>query len=100
MIFTSEEKYAILAVLTSIMKADGVEEPSEQAFIEKVCQKLDISTESCTDAPVVDVAACKSVFRLMPDDKKQRVEKCFLEMVGVDGRVDLRELRVLHDWLY
>ena len=88
--FTSNEKYAIVAVLSSIMKADGVIEPDEQALMDKIYRSLGININDFPIIAALDVDDCKRILKDMPEQKKEHVQKCFLEMVGVDGHVDLR----------
>ena len=97
MAFTSNEKHAIVAVLWSIMKADGVVEENEQEFLNQVYRKIGINIDDFQNISSLNVEDCKKILKQMPAEKKADVDKCFLQMVGVDGSVDLRELRVLRD---
>lgn len=95
--FTQNEKYALITVLNTIMKADGVIEHKEQKFMDHIYRKLGVTIDDLQTISQMEVDDCKPIFDAMPADKKELVSKCLLEMVGIDGHVDLRELRVLHN---
>ena len=95
MTFTSNEKCAIVSVLSSIMKADGVVQSDELTFLNDSYRQLGINIEDFQHIAAFDTAECRRIFSEMTEEKRQLVEKCFLQMVGIDGKVDLRELRVL-----
>ena len=97
--FTKKEKQVIIAVLSSIMKADGIVAPNEQTFMNHAYRKLGISMNDLEDIAELDTVQCKEIFQAFPQEKKDYVSKCFLDMVGIDGKVDLRELRILHGLL-
>ena len=97
--FTTKEKQAIIAILSSIMKADGVVQPDEQQFIDRAYRKLGISIHDLQGSATMGADECKQVYNALSEEKKNHVSKCFLDMVGVDGKVDLRELKVLHGLL-
>ena len=94
--FTFDEKLAIIKVLSFIMKADGIIEPGEQNFINKVYSRLGFNIDDLQMISEMDLDDCKDILSDLSQDKKDYVNKCFLEVVGVDGHVDLRELKVIH----
>ena len=95
--FTQNEKHALITVLKTIMNADGVVENKEQDFMDLVYRELGITIDDLQTISQMALDDCKPIFDAMPAEKKELVSKCLLEMVGIDGHVDLRELRVLHN---
>ena len=95
--FTSLEKSAIITILYSIMQSDGNVDPREQNFLDEFLREFAITIDEYTAAAHMDRAECKRIINALPEEKKNKVTKYFLDMVGVDGKVDLRELSVLHE---
>ena len=93
--FTSKEKSAIISTLSAIMNADGSVDAREQHFLDEIFRKFAITVEEYQASAHMSKAECKQIYNEMTEDKKERTQKCLLDMVGADDKVDLRELSVV-----
>lgn len=94
--FTDNEKYAIIAILTSIMEADTIIHPKEVEFMDEIMKELNISIHDLDHMEVIDSTLSKAAILAMPSEKQQVVKTWFQTMVEVDGDIDPRETEVIN----
>ena len=94
--FTDNEKYAVIAILTSIMEADTIIHPKEIAFMDEMMKNLDISVHDLDHMEAIDLTLSKAVILAMPSEKQQVVKTWFHTMVEIDGMIDSREVDVIN----
>lgn len=94
--FTDNEKYAVIAILMSIMEADTIIHPKEVEFMDEMMDRLDTSVYDLDHMEIDDLALSKIAILAMPFDKQQVVKSWFQTMVEVDGNIDPRETEVIN----
>ena len=96
--FTLYEKYAIVCVLSQIMKADGVVDLKEQEFLDEMYQNLGITFKDISTIVDLDILTCKNILRAMSDVKKKKANQYFLAMAAADGHIDNCELDIIQQF--
>lgn len=94
--FTDNEKYAVIAILTSIMEADTIIHPKEIAFMDELMKILHVSIHDLDHMEANDFTLSKAVILAMSLDKQQIVKDWFHTMVEIDGIIDSREIEVIN----
>ena len=89
------EKFAIVTVLSQIMKADGIIHPKEEEYMDKVFAELGIKISDMEDMTNMDDIQAKHVINEMPDDKKQYAHSLFVSMAEADGYIHPKETEVI-----
>ena len=80
--FTIIEKFAIVTILSQIMKADGIIHPKEEEYMDKVFAELGIKISDMEDITNMD-------------DKKQYAHSLFVSMAEADGYIHPKETEVI-----
>ena len=93
--FTRYEKYAIVFVLSEIMKADGVVDLKEQEYLDEIYLKLGITFKDIPTIVDMDILSCKNILKAMSEAKRARANQYFLAMAAADGHVDNCELDII-----
>jgi uncharacterized tellurite resistance protein B-like protein len=93
--FTTIEKYAIIKVLSHIMKADGVIHPKEEDFMNKVFSELGIKICDIEDIVNIDEIQAECIIRKMTEEQKQYANSLFVSMAESDGYLHPKELSVI-----
>lgn len=89
------EKFAIVTILSQIMKADGIIHPKEEVYMDKVYAELGITISDMEDMANMDDIQAKSVILAMPDEKKQYTQSLFVSMAEADGYIHPKETEIM-----
>ena len=93
--FTIIEKFAIVTILSQIMKADGIIHPKEEEYMDKVYAELGITISDMEDMANMDDIQAKYVINEMLDDKKQYTQSLFVSMAEADGYIHPKETEIM-----
>lgn len=94
------EKFAIVTILSQIMKADGVIHPKEEEYMDKVYVELGITISDMEDITNMDAIQAKSVINKMQDEKKKYAQLLFVSMAQADGYIHPLETEIIdHLWV-
>ena len=93
--FKPYEKYVILYILSKIMKADGIINPKEQEYMNRMYEQWGITIQEISIIMDLDLNSCVHIYSEMSADKKKTARQYFEEMAEADGFVDPRELNVI-----
>ena len=93
--FTIIEKFAIVTILSQIMKADGIIHPKEEEYMDKVFAELGITISDMEDMANMDDIQAKYVINEMLDDKKQYAQSLFVSMAEADGYIHPKEIEIM-----
>lgn len=98
--FTIIEKFAIVTILSQIMKADGTIHPKEEEYMDKVFAELGITISDMEDMTNMDDIQAKYVINEMLDDKKQYAQSLFVSMAEADGYIHPKETEIMNQlWI-
>lgn len=98
--FTIIEKFAIVTILSQIMKADGIIHPKEEEYMDKVFAELGIIISDMEDMANMDDIQARAVINEMLDDKKQYAQSLFVSMAEADGYLHPKETEIMkHLWI-
>ena len=93
--FTIIEKFAIVTILSQIMKADGIIHPKEEEYMDKVFADLGITISDMEDMANMDDIQAKYIINEMLDDKKQYAQSLFISMAEADGYIHPKETEIM-----
>lgn len=93
--FTTIEKFAIVAILSQIMKADGIIHPKEEEYMDKVYTELGIMISDMEDITNMDAIQAKSIINAMQVEKKQFAQSLFVSMAKADGYIHPLETEII-----
>ena len=98
--FTIIEKFAIVTILSQIMKADGIIHPKEEEYMDKVFTDLGITISDMEDMANMDDIQAKYIINEMLDDKKQYAHSLFVSMAEADGYIHPKETEIMNQlWI-
>ena len=98
--FTIIEKFAIVTILSQIMKADGTIHPKEEEYMDKVFAELGIIISDMEDMANMDDIQARAVINEMLDDKKQYAQSLFVSMAEADGYLHPKETEIINQlWI-
>ena len=89
--FTSNQKFAILSILSQIMNADGVINPKEEEYMNKMFIEFGIKISDVEDMNNMDDIQAKQIVSDLADDQKKYVLSLFVSMAESDGYVHPKE---------
>lgn len=89
--FTKIEKYAIINILSCIMKADGIIDPKEEEFMNYIYSSFAITISELEDISSIDAIQAEYIVRRMTDEKKEQVMSLFVGMAKADGYIHPKE---------
>lgn len=92
---TKNEKYAIVSILSQIMKADGIIHPKEEEFMDKVYTDLGITITDLEDIANIDDIQTKIIINAMQEESKEYARSLFIGMAKSDGYVHPDELIII-----
>ena len=98
--FTKTEKYAIINILSCIMKADGIIHPKEEMFINQIYNSFAITTSDLEDISSIDDMQAKHIVRNMVDKKKTQALSLFIGMAKADGFIHPKEIEIINQFLH
>ena len=93
---TRNEKYAIVNILSQIMKADGIIHPKEEEFMNKAYYDLGITINDLEEIANIDDIQAKQIIEEMSGDSKDYALSLFTGMAESDGYVHPRESAVIN----
>ena len=88
---TTNEKFAIIAILTEIMKADGITHPKEEEYMNGIYRVFGVTINDLEDIGSLDNIQAKYILDGMIDEKRNYVRNLFLEMAKCDGYIHPKE---------
>lgn len=91
-----EEKQIVIAILIAIMEADGIIDPHETDYLDKVISLLNMSEVELDTIDELDFNLIVSYFKSFETNKKNFAKSLFLEMAKCDGYADPRELEIIN----
>ena len=89
------EKFAIVTILSQIMKADGIIHPKEEEYMDKIYAELDIRINDLEDMTNMDDIQAKTVINEMFVEKKQYAQSLFVSMAEADGYIHPKETEII-----
>jgi uncharacterized tellurite resistance protein B-like protein len=92
---TIQQKYAIVAILTQIMNADGVIHPKEAEYMDKVYVELGIKIGDIEDMTNIDEFQAKQIVREMSKEQKQYSQNLFVSMAKSDDFFHPKESAII-----
>ncbi|MDE5821772.1 MAG: TerB family tellurite resistance protein [Paramuribaculum sp.] len=95
-IFSKQEKYAIVSVLIKIMEADGIIDPHEIEFLDGVLVDLHISEQEMENIQEYDFGQDIAIFKQLSNEKLNAAKELFINMAKCDGYADPRELQIIN----
>lgn len=95
-IFSDNEKYAIVNMLTMIMEADTVIHPKEIEYMDSILKDFFITTADNEHMDNMDLQMCLHIIKNMPKERQDTAKQLFYSMSTVDGYIDLRENELLN----
>ena len=94
---TTNEKFAIIAILTEIMKADGITHPKEEEYMNGIYRVFGVTINDLEDIGSLDNIQAKYILDGMIDEKRKYVRNLFLEMAECDGYVHPKEMQLINN---
>lgn len=94
-----KEKYAILAILSEIMRADGIIHPKEEEYINNIYKVFGVTINDLEDIDNMDCVRAKAILDGMTDNTRKYVRSLFLEMAECDGYVHIKEIQIINSIL-
>lgn len=93
-----QQKYAIVAILTQIMNADGVIHPKEEEYMDKVYVELGIKIGDIEDMTNIDAFQAKQIVREMSEEQRQYSQNLFVSMAKSDDFFHPREYAIIEQF--
>lgn len=90
-IFSLNEKYAIVNMMTMIMEADSIIHPKEVEYIDSILVDFAITTTDNESMDNMDLSMCLAIIKSMSTNKLEVTKKMFMELAMIDGYIDPRE---------
>lgn len=96
--FTTIEKYAIIKVLSHIMKADGIIHPKEEKYMDKTYSDFSITINDIEDIANIDDIQTKLIISGMADENKILAKVLFVGMAEADGIIHPKEAEIINQF--
>lgn len=93
---TISEKFAIIAILSEIMKADGIIHPKEEEYINSIYKTFGVTINDLEDIGNMDIIQAETIIEKMGEEKRNYARSLFLEMARCDGYVHPKELQIIN----
>ena len=93
--FTKMEKYAIINILSCIMKADGIIHPKEEEFMNRTYHDFGITVSDLEDIAILNDIQAKHIVCDMSDKKKRQAMLLCMEMAKADGFIHPKEIETI-----
>ena len=91
------EKKSIYKVLVDIAKADNIVTDEEASYIFQLQKTLNISLSEINNALKMDFDECLNILRGISAINKKLVSKMILELINIDGKIDLKEVELFSE---
>ncbi len=92
---TTNEKHAIIAILSEIMKADGIIHPKEEEYLDGIYKAFGITIYDLEDIANIDNIHAKYCIEGMSRENKEYVRALFVDMAECDGNVHPKEMKII-----
>lgn len=96
--FTTIEKYAIVKILSHIMKADGIIHPKEEEYMNQTYSNFSITIHDLEDISNIDDIQTKLIICDMSDDNKTIAKALFVGMAEADGIIHPKETEIINQF--
>lgn len=93
---TKNEKYAIVNILSQIMKADGIIHPKEEQYINKVYSNFGITINDLEEVANIDDLQAKLIIDEMNTENREYACSLFIGMAESDGYVHPNESAIIN----
>jgi uncharacterized tellurite resistance protein B-like protein len=93
---TINEKFAIVAILSEIMKADGIIHPKEEEYMDGVFKLFNVTINDLEDIGNLDNIQAKCILDGMTNEKRSYVRSLFIEMAECDGYIHPKEMQLIN----
>ena len=93
--FTTIEKYAIVKVLSHIMKADGIIHPKEEEYMNQTYSDFSITIH---DIENIDDIQTKLIICGMSGENKTFTKALFVGMAEADGMIHPKEMEIINQF--
>lgn len=94
-IYNSDEKKTVIAILIAIMEADGIIDPNETEFLDRIISDFEMSESEIDGMDDIDFNLVLKKFDKFSPAKKSECRQIFLDMAKCDGFADPRELKII-----
>lgn len=96
--FAKIEKYAIIKVLSHIMKADGIIHPKEEEYMDKTYSDLSITISDLEEISNIDDIQTKQIINRMNEENKNIARTLFIGMAESDGIIHTKEVEIINNF--
>lgn len=93
--YNIDEKRIIVAILVSIMEADGIIDPHETDFLDNIISSFDMTEDDMDSIDEFDFNEIINSFRKFDESKRNEAISIFVAMAKCDGYADPRELKII-----
>lgn len=93
---TINEKFAIVAILSEIMKADGIIHPKEEEYMDGIYKMFNVTINDLEDIGNLDNIQAKNILDGMTNEKRSYVRSLFIEMAECDGYIHPKEMQLIN----
>lgn len=94
--FTKIEKYAVINILSCIMKADGIIDPKEEEFMNHIYNSFAITISDLENISSIDIIQAYNIIRSMTSEKKRQVLPLLVGMAQADGFIHPKEKDIIN----
>ena len=94
-----KEKFAIIAILSEIMRADGIIHPKEEEYINNIYKVFGVTINDLEEIDNMECVQAKSILDDMTDDTRKHVRSLFIEMAECDGYFHPKEMQLINSIL-
>ena len=94
---TINEKFAIVSILSQIMKADGIIHPKEEEYMDKVYEDFGITVNDIEDMANMNDIQAINIIKELSEEKQQYAQTMFEGMAASDGFVAPREMDIINN---
>ena len=98
--FTKIEQYAIIKILSCIMKADGIIDPKEEEFMNQTYNDFAITVSDLEYISSIDDIQANSIVRSITNEKKKQTLSLLVGMAKADGFIHLKEKDIISQILF
>ncbi len=96
--FAKIEKYAIIKVLSHIMRADGIIHPKEEEYMDKTYSDFSITIDDLEEISNIDDIQTKLIISRMIEEKKTIAKNLFIGMAESDGTIHDKEIEIINNF--
>ena len=92
---TTNEKIAIVTILSQIMNADGVIHPKEEEYMDNVYIELGLKIGDIENMDNIDDIQARQIIQTLSNEQKLYVFHLFISMAESDGFVHPKEHAII-----